>query len=68
MADLPGAGAAVLGAGLLQPGGGVNFVLGDGWGIFGAADWRRVFLDEETDGSSGLNQVRVFVGVRMILD
>ena len=53
---------------MVQPGGGVNWVAGDGWGIFGAVDYRRVFLDEETDGSSGLNQVRVFVGVRMILD
>jgi len=52
----------------LQPGAGVNFVVGDGWGLVGAVDYRRVFLDEETDGSSGLNQVRVFVGVRMILD
>jgi hypothetical protein len=51
---------------MIQPGGGVTFVVGDGWGIFGAGDYRRVFVDEE-DGSA-LNEFRVFVGFRMILD
>jgi hypothetical protein len=53
---------------MVQPGGGVTFVVGDGWGIFAAADYRRVFMDEETDGISGTNGVRVFAGFRMILD
>jgi hypothetical protein len=53
---------------MLQPGGGVNWVAGDGWGIVGAVDYRRVFLDEDEDGESGENQFRVFIGLRMILD
>jgi hypothetical protein len=53
---------------MVQPGGGVNFVIGDGLGLFAAADYRRVFMDEDTDGTSGLNEFRIFVGLRMILD
>jgi hypothetical protein len=50
---------------MVQPGGGVNFVVTDGLGILGAVDYRRIFLDEDADGASGLNEVRVFVGVRL---
>jgi hypothetical protein len=53
---------------MIQPGVGVTFVSGDGWGIFGQVDYRRVFLDEDEDGASGRNDVRVFIGARMILD
>lgn len=53
---------------MVQPGAGVTFVVGDGWGIFGQVDYRRIFLNEDEDGVSGRNDVRVFVGVRMILD
>lgn len=53
---------------MVQPGVGVNWVAGDGWGIVGAVDYRRVVLDEDEDGESGENQVRVFLGIRMILD
>ena len=53
---------------MLQPGVGVNVIGGDGWGIVGQVDYRRVFLDEEEDGQSGENEVRVFVGFRWILD
>jgi len=53
---------------MLQPGGGVVVLAGDGWGIVGQVDYRRVFLDEEEDGESGQNDFRVFVGVRFILD
>ena len=53
---------------MVQPGGGVTFVVGDGWGIFAAADYRRVFMDEEEFGVSGTNGFRVFAGFRMILD
>jgi hypothetical protein len=53
---------------MLQPGAGVNVVAGDGWGVVGAVDYRRVFLDEQDDGASGENDFRVFVGLRMILD
>jgi hypothetical protein len=53
---------------MLQPGGGVNVVAGDGWGVVGAVDYRRVFLNEDEDGESGENEFRVFVGIRMILD
>ena len=50
---------------MVQPGGGVNVVVDNRLGIFGAVDYRRVFLDEDTDGASGLNEVRVVVGVRL---
>jgi hypothetical protein len=53
---------------MLQPGAGAVFIGGDGWGIVGQADYRRVFLDEEEDGESGENDFRVFVGLRVILD
>ena len=53
---------------MLQPGVGVTFVAGDGWGIFTQVDYRRVFLDEDDWGGSGRNDVRVFLGARMILD
>lgn len=53
---------------MLQPGVGVNFVAGDGWGIVTQVDYRRVFLDEDEDGATGRNDVRVFIGARMILD
>ena len=53
---------------MLQPGGGAYINAGDGWGIVGQVDYRRVFLDEEEDGDSGQNQFRVFVGVRLLLD
>jgi hypothetical protein len=53
---------------MLQPGAGAVFLAGDGWGIVGQVDYRRVFLDEDKDGESGQNDFRVFVGVRFILD
>ena len=53
---------------MLQPGVGATFVPGDGWGVFGQVDYRRIFLDEDEDGASGRNDVRVFLGLRVILD
>jgi hypothetical protein len=53
---------------ILQPGVGVTGVIGDGWGVFAQVDYRRMFLDENDDGSSGRNDVRVFAGIRIILD
>jgi hypothetical protein len=53
---------------MIQPGIGATVVGGDGWGIFGQVDYRRVFLDEDEDGSSGRNDLRIFIGVRAILD
>jgi hypothetical protein len=53
---------------MLQPGGGVVVVAGDGWGIVGQVDYRRVFLDEDEDGASGENEFRILFGVRLILD
>jgi hypothetical protein len=50
-----------------QPGGGVNFALNNRLGIFGAVDYRRVLLDEDTEGDSGLNEIRLVVGVRFML-
>lgn len=48
---------------MVQPGGGVIFVVGDGWGIVGQVDYRRVFVPD-----AGVNQFRGMVGFRMILD
>ena len=53
---------------MLQPGAGVNFIAGDGWGIVGQVDYRRVFTDEDEDGESGANEFRVFIGGRLLLD
>ena len=58
---------------MLQPGVGVNVLAGDGWGIVGQVDYRRLFVgddddDVDDDDDNGENQFRVFVGVRMILD
>ena len=53
---------------MLQPGVGVNFVAGDGWALFGQFDYRRVFLDETENFSSGRNDFRFLFGARMILD
>jgi hypothetical protein len=53
---------------MVQPGVGVGVVAGDGWGIFGQVDYRRVFLKESEDGASGENEFRVYVGVRLLLD
>jgi hypothetical protein len=53
---------------MLQPGAGVTFVAGDGWGIFGQVDYRRTFFEEADDDDNFNNQFRVFVGARMILD
>ena len=49
---------------MVQPGGGVNFLIGKGWGIVGEADFRRILLDENEDGRSGLNQLELFTGIR----
>jgi hypothetical protein len=53
---------------MLQPGAGVFINAGDGWGVVGAVDYRRVFLDEDEDGESRENEFRVFIGVRVQLD
>jgi hypothetical protein len=54
---------------MLQPGVGVGFVAGDGWGMFGQLDYRRTFFDEPDDVEDSINnQFRVFFGFRMILD
>ena len=47
---------------MLQPGGGVNFVMGDGWGLFADVAYRRSFFDD------GSNEIRFLLGARMILD
>ena len=53
---------------MLQPGAGAVFVAGDGWGIIGQVDYRRVFLDKDKTEESGENDVCVFIGVRFVLD
>jgi hypothetical protein len=50
---------------MVQPGGGVSVALGNGVGVVGAIDYRRVVLDEGTEGDSGLNEIRLFVGFRL---
>lgn len=49
---------------IVQPGGGVNVLVLKGWGVVGEADYRRIFLDKEEDGRSGLNQLAFFTGIR----
>jgi hypothetical protein len=54
---------------MVQPGVGVTFVAGDGWGMFGQVDYRRTFFDEPDDTEDSVNnQFRFFLGFRMILD
>jgi len=54
---------------MVQPGFGVTFVAGDGWGIFAQADYRRTFFEEADDADPSINNgFRVFIGARMILD
>jgi hypothetical protein len=54
---------------MVQPGFGVTFVAGDGWGIFAQADYRRTFFEEPDDVEDSINnQFRLFIGARMILD
>jgi hypothetical protein len=54
---------------MVQPGFGVTFVAGDGWGIFAQADYRRTFFDEDDDADPSVNNgFRLFIGARMILD
>ena len=54
---------------MLQPGVGINYVAGDGWGIVGQIDYRRTFFDEPDDVDNSINnQFRIFIGARMILD
>ena len=53
---------------MLQPGAGFVLLIGDGWGVLGQLDFRRLFLDEAEDGASGENEFRVFFGVRLVLD
>ena len=53
---------------MVQPGAGVVFLAGDGWGIVAQVDYRRVFLKEAEDGDTGENDFRTFFGIRVILD
>jgi hypothetical protein len=60
---------------MLQPGVGATYIAGDGWGIFGQVDYRRVFLSEDNSTiepfrnlSDGRNDFRFFIGIRMVLD
>ncbi|MFN8063997.1 MAG: outer membrane beta-barrel protein [Vicinamibacterales bacterium] len=46
---------------ILQPGVGATFPVGAKWGLFGQADWRRVF------GDGGANGVRLVAGARLAL-
>ena len=48
---------------MIQPGGGVTFMMGDGWGLFGDVAYRRSFFE-----NNGSNEIRVLVGARMSLD
>jgi hypothetical protein len=48
---------------MIQPGGGVNFLMGDAWGFFGDLAYRRSFFE-----NSRSNEIRSLVGARMLLD
>ena len=52
---------------MVQPGGGIYFAVGGGWGLVGQADLRHVFLDEEESLAGSRNDLRVFLGIRMRL-
>lgn len=47
---------------MLQPGVGATFPVGAKWGLFGQADWRRIFYD-----GNGENDFRLVVGARVAL-
>lgn len=47
---------------MLQPGVGATFPVGDRWGVFGQADWRRIFYDDD-----GEHDFRFVVGARITL-
>lgn len=47
---------------MLQPGAGVTVPVGAKWGLFGQADWRRIFYEGE-----GENDFRLVVGARIDL-
>jgi hypothetical protein len=60
---------------MLQPGVGATYIVGDGWGVFGQVDYRRVFLSQDTNSvdpfrnlNNGRNDFRFFIGLRMVLD
>jgi len=59
---------------MLQPGAGATWVVGEGWGVFGQVDYRRVWLNDDDTGtafgnlSDGRNDFRFVIGFRMILD
>jgi hypothetical protein len=67
--DIPGGLSDTQTSFMVQPGVGMTFVAGDGWGIFGQVDYRRTFFEEADNVEHSMNnQFRVFAGVRMILD
>jgi hypothetical protein len=47
---------------ILQPGAGVTVPVGPKWGVFGQADWRRIFYE-----GNGTNDFRFVVGARINL-
>ena len=51
---------------MVQPGGGLSVMAGDGWAVFGSVDYRRVFVGEEDGG--GENEFRFLIGIRMVLE
>jgi len=53
---------------MAQGGGGITFVVGDGWGLYADAQYRRLFLDEAEDFQTGRNDIRIAAGFRLILD
>jgi hypothetical protein len=52
---------------MLQPGAGLAFLLGEGWAAVGQFDYRRVFLDSDENLSSSRSDVRLFIGLRLII-
>jgi hypothetical protein len=50
---------------MLQPGGGVNVRVRQGWGIVVQADYRHAFANEDEGSASEAHQFRALVGVRV---
>src|SRR5204863_9864088 len=59
--DAPGGTSDTHASFMVQPGIGMTFVAGDGWGVFGQVDYRRTFFDEPDNTEHSMNnQFRVF--------
>lgn len=49
---------------MLQPAAGVIVAAGRGWGVTSQFGYRRIFLDADSDGDTGFNELSASAGVR----